>query len=213
MKVVQSYGIPTDFIRITENCSSGVAQICVAENGKLRFIKGKCLMGWVILREGFYLAFCVFLGENHIVIVPGANDTVTKDDLKEPLEAIKNCKVLICQLEITLETTLEALRIKKDSGIGMQLFPVNSRKAETGFALPRKFLILNKFPILMLLHAVKCPFLEGYVPPLSSRSGYGAGVLKIKPLYPRLEKILNNNSSFKFRNFSKFFYKFFLNFF
>jgi len=52
-------------------------------------------------------------GNNSIIIVPGANDLILPDDIHKVEEEIKSAKVLLCQLEIPIQTTLEALKIAK----------------------------------------------------------------------------------------------------
>ena len=44
-------------------------------------------------------------GENNIVVIPGANLKLTPDDLTSRRELFQNAKVLICQNEISHETT------------------------------------------------------------------------------------------------------------
>lgn len=53
-------------------------------------------------------------GENTIVIVPGANNELSVADVQQASEIIKMTCVIVCQFEIPVETTLEALRITKE---------------------------------------------------------------------------------------------------
>lgn len=62
-------------------------------------------------------------GRNVIVIVPGANMGLTPDDVRRAQDAIRSAAVLICQLEIPVESTLEALRIGRAAGIRTILNP------------------------------------------------------------------------------------------
>lgn len=48
-------------------------------------------------------------GENQIVIVVGANDTMTLEDVDNARELIDNAKVMVCQLETPVRATLAAL--------------------------------------------------------------------------------------------------------
>lgn len=91
--------INTDHVHITKDVSSGMAQITVAENG-----------------------------ENAIVIVPGANNELSVADVQQASEIIKLASVIVCQFEIPVETTLEALRITKE-GEGIAI--VNAAPAIT----------------------------------------------------------------------------------
>jgi len=52
-------------------------------------------------------------GENSIVVVSGANDHVSHERIDKAEEAISKCKVLLCQNEIPLATTLYALQKAK----------------------------------------------------------------------------------------------------
>ena len=54
-------------------------------------------------------------GENAIVIVKGANEMITKEDLTDASYVIKNARVVLCQLEINIDVTLEALKMAKSS--------------------------------------------------------------------------------------------------
>ena len=69
-----------------------------------------------------FVYFIFIPGENAIVIVKGANDCITREDLQEAEKVIQNAKVLLCQLEINTEITLAALKMaRKHKGKGMQL--------------------------------------------------------------------------------------------
>uniref|UniRef100_A0A7M4ERX2 Ribokinase n=1 Tax=Crocodylus porosus TaxID=8502 RepID=A0A7M4ERX2_CROPO len=54
---------------------------------------------------------------NVIVIVPGANLLVDSEDLKRAADVICKAKVIVCQLEITPATSLEALKMAHASGV------------------------------------------------------------------------------------------------
>ncbi|XP_023566870.1 ribokinase isoform X3 [Octodon degus] len=56
-------------------------------------------------------------GHNIIVIVAGANLLLNTEDLKEAARVISRAKVMICQLEITPATSLEALTMAHNSGV------------------------------------------------------------------------------------------------
>jgi ribokinase len=56
-------------------------------------------------------------GQNTIIIVPGANLGLSPVDVHNARDAILGASVLMCQLEIPIETTLEAFRVaKQDNG-------------------------------------------------------------------------------------------------
>lgn len=56
-------------------------------------------------------------GNNSIIIVTGANDFLSVEDLEAVRGMIKESTIMVCQLEITLEVTLAALRIAKEEGV------------------------------------------------------------------------------------------------
>ncbi|XP_047638336.1 ribokinase isoform X2 [Phacochoerus africanus] len=56
-------------------------------------------------------------GQNIIVIVAGANLLLNTEDLREAARTISRAKVMICQLEVTPATSLEALTIAHSNGV------------------------------------------------------------------------------------------------
>lgn len=54
-------------------------------------------------------------GENAIVIVAGANMLLGEEELQQALPAIRKAKVLVCQLEISSQTSLQALQMAHDN--------------------------------------------------------------------------------------------------
>ena len=61
------------------------------------------------------LSWCPLAGENAIVIVAGANMLLGGEELQKALPAIRHAKVLVCQLEISPKTSLEALRMAQEN--------------------------------------------------------------------------------------------------
>ncbi len=61
--------------------------------------------------------------QNFIVIVPGANMGLSPADARRAASAIQNANALICQLEVPLETTLEAFQIAKAAKVRTILNP------------------------------------------------------------------------------------------
>jgi ribokinase len=90
----QQLGIDTQYVLWDEDHFSGVAPILVDDDGR-----------------------------NMIVIIPGANMALSPQDVIAAGEAIEGAPVLICQLEIPVETTLEAFRIAKGAGVTTILNP------------------------------------------------------------------------------------------
>jgi ribokinase len=62
-------------------------------------------------------------GENSIVISPGANGTLSIDDVRDHLSGITANDFLLCQLESPFETVLEALKVAKAAGATTILDP------------------------------------------------------------------------------------------
>ncbi|RXN16355.1 ribokinase isoform X1 [Labeo rohita] len=56
-------------------------------------------------------------GENAIVIVAGANMLLGQEELQRALTVIVNAKVLVCQLEIDPDTSLQALRMAQENHV------------------------------------------------------------------------------------------------
>ena len=97
LKNYKDNDINTNFVYFCEN-SSGVAPIFVDEDGN-----------------------------NFIVIVPGANWELKPDDIIAAKNEIENSDCLVCQLEIPLETTFEALKIARDAGVTTIFNPAPAR--------------------------------------------------------------------------------------
>ena len=89
--VLQNYreqGVDTTFVGFAEGEASGVALITVDESS----------------------------GQNVITIVPGANSTLSQEDVRRAAAAVRGAKVLIAQLETPVAATLEAFRLAKAGG-------------------------------------------------------------------------------------------------
>ncbi|XP_049874856.1 ribokinase-like isoform X2 [Pectinophora gossypiella] len=96
-------GVDVTHVHIQPNVTTGIAQISVAENG-----------------------------ENQIVIVPGANNHLNKDDVKKAVELIKHADIIIGQLETPFETTLEAFKLNN----GLRLLNAAPAKEDIREILP-----------------------------------------------------------------------------
>lgn len=55
-------------------------------------------------------------GENCIVIVSGANMNLSCDDVYRAESLLANARVVVCQLEVTPNTTLTALKLARKHG-------------------------------------------------------------------------------------------------
>ncbi len=58
----------------------------------------------------------ILAGENAIVIVGGANALLTPKEVRASQDLVARSKVVVCQLEIEPQTTLEALKMARELG-------------------------------------------------------------------------------------------------
>jgi ribokinase len=75
--------------------------------------------------------------QNCIIVVPGANDALSPADVHAAAASIQSADVLLCQLEVPLETTLEAFRLARAAGVRTVLNPAPAR------SLPEELLHLT----------------------------------------------------------------------
>jgi ribokinase len=90
----RSLGIDTTHVHLTDEAFSGVAPIAVDPDGR-----------------------------NAIIIVTGANDLLSVEEVEAARSAIAAADVVVCQLEIALSTTEAALRVAREEGITTILNP------------------------------------------------------------------------------------------
>ena len=109
LKNFQSWGVDTKHVHFTDQAFSGVAPIAVDPEG-----------------------------HNSIIIVTGANDLLTKEEIEAARSDIAAAQVMVCQLEIPVEINLTALRIARQEGIKTIFNPAPAR-AE----LPEEFYQLS----------------------------------------------------------------------
>jgi len=98
LKNFETFGINTEGVTFTDGAFSGVAPIAVDPNG-----------------------------DNSIIIVSGANNHLSVADLQDAKHIIASAKVMVCQLEIPVEISLEALRIAKAAGVTTIFNPAPAR--------------------------------------------------------------------------------------
>ncbi len=88
LKNFERFGISRQHVHVTDKASSGVAPIAVDEEGR-----------------------------NSIIIVTGANDLLTAQEIEAARNEIAASDVLVCQLEIPLAISQAALRIAREEGV------------------------------------------------------------------------------------------------
>jgi ribokinase len=66
-------------------------------------------------------------GHNAIIIVTGANDLLTPEEIEAARPVIGAAQIVVCQLEIPVETTLAALRIARQAGVTAIFNPAPAR--------------------------------------------------------------------------------------
>jgi ribokinase len=98
LKNFQSWGIDTRHVLFTDRAFSGVAPIAVDPDG-----------------------------HNAIIIVTGANDLLTPEEIEAARPVIATAQILVCQLEIPVETTLAALRVARQEGVTAIFNPAPAR--------------------------------------------------------------------------------------
>ena len=95
----KKYGIDTTYVQKVSGVSSGVAPIFVDESG-----------------------------QNSILIIKGANKKLLPEDVDAAEKDLKNCRLIILQLEIPLETVYHAIAFGKKNHIPVLLNPAPATK-------------------------------------------------------------------------------------
>lgn len=70
-------------------------------------------------------------GRNLVIIVPGANMTLSAAEVEQAADLICSARVLICQLEIPDEAILKAFEIARESGLRILFNPAPARAVPT----------------------------------------------------------------------------------
>lgn len=83
-------------------------------------------------------------GRNHIVVVPGANGELSKDDIDSGIDIIGHCEIVVLQLEVPLETVAYTLRKAKALGKTTVLNPAPAGKLDDELLRYVDFLIPNE---------------------------------------------------------------------
>jgi ribokinase len=67
-------------------------------------------------------------GDNSIIVIPGANMEITKDEILQASELIKKASLIVAQFETPIEITIEAFRIAKENGVTTILNPAPAKE-------------------------------------------------------------------------------------
>jgi ribokinase len=100
LKNFESWGIDARHVLFTDQAFSGVAPIAVDPDG-----------------------------HNAIIIVTGANDLLTEEEIEAARPVIAAAQMLVCQLEIPVELTLAALRIARQESVTTIFNPAPARSS------------------------------------------------------------------------------------
>ena len=109
LKNFKSWGVNTQHVHFTDQAFSGVAPIAVDTEGR-----------------------------NSIIVVTGANDLLTAEEVEAARPAIAASSILVCQLEIPLDINLTALRIAREEGVKTIFNPAPARSE-----IPQEFYQLS----------------------------------------------------------------------
>jgi len=89
-------------------------------------------------------------GQNSIIIVPGANYGFFAADVRAAAPAIQGADVVICQLEILMECTLEAFRVAKEKDVLTILNPAPAAELPDELIRLTDVLIPNEIEAAMI---------------------------------------------------------------
>lgn len=109
LKNFNTWGVSTQHVHFTDQAFTGVAPIAVDAEGN-----------------------------NSIIIVTGANNLLTAEEIEAARPAIAAASILVCQLEIPLEISLAALRIAREEGVKTIFNPAPAR-----LEIPQEFYQLS----------------------------------------------------------------------
>ena len=89
-------------------------------------------------------------GQNRIIVVPGANYEVDSSYIDRHLDAIKNCDILVTQLEIPIETVKYSLKKAKEFGKITILNPAPATKLDEEITLNSDYITPNETELELL---------------------------------------------------------------
>jgi len=135
VKNFESYGIDTTCVKIAQGVSSGVAPIFVEPNG-----------------------------QNRIIVVKGANDTLSPDDVDVAAPVLRKAQAIVLQFEIPLQTVYHAVRFAHSNDILCIVNPAPAQPADLKQLATADYFIPNEteaeaitgLPVRSPDHAEKC---------------------------------------------------------
>lgn len=132
LKNYRAHSVDITFVQFEETRSSGIAMILVDDHA-----------------------------QNCIVIVPGANATLTPDDVRRAARAIREADAVVCQLEVPVETTLEAFRVARAANVRTILNPAPAASLPDELLTLTDICIPNEIEIEMLTGVSVTTLTEG----------------------------------------------------
>ncbi len=130
LKSMEKDGVKTDRIE-KSSVTTGIAKIIVEENG-----------------------------QNRILVVPGANGDVDNTYIERNIETIKNSDILVCQLEIPIESVKYAFGKAKEMGKITVLNPAPAAHLDEEIIKNSDYIIPNETE-LEIITGIKTDTLEG----------------------------------------------------
>jgi ribokinase len=130
-----SFGIDTSHVRIVDGISSGVAPIFVEPNG-----------------------------QNRILVVKGANDTLSPADVDAASSALRHVDTIVLQFEIPIDTVYYTVQFARQHGIRCIVNPAPAQKVDLQKLSAADYLIPNEteaevitgLPVHTIEEAKKC---------------------------------------------------------
>lgn len=101
-------------------------------------------------------------GQNRILVVSGANGDVDLDYVDRNLEVIKNSDILVCQLEIPMETVKYAFKKAKENGKITVLNPAPAAHLDEEIIRNSDYIIPNETE-LEIITGIKTETMEGVI--------------------------------------------------
>jgi ribokinase len=117
-------------------------------------------------------------GENSIAVAPGANGSVTPDDVRRAQELISSADILVAQLEVPLETIRAAAEIAVRAGVQFVLNPAPAQPLDDTLLRHVSVLIPNEQEAALLTRIAVCDD-EGVAAAATALRARGVGTVII----------------------------------